>query len=163
MKDFIQRLWANPWCLAGVMTALFVGAIAWAFAEVLPADVVFLAPDAPLIPLTFRNACAQLFTPAPAVLNVVRLFPFGFAYEGSFWVDMAICCWSIWLWLSCSRCLQRALPMVVEVAGELLLRVCSWAVSWDLSSRTSAMAIRWHRLFRIIFLRRTLPCWVWQG
>jgi hypothetical protein len=94
MKEWLKRVFANPWCLAGIMVALFVGAIGMAFAEVLPADVVFLAPDAPLIPLTFQKACAQLFTPAPAVLNLVRLLPFGFAYEGSFWVDMAICCFA---------------------------------------------------------------------
>ena len=82
----------NGWVLTCVMVALFCAAIALAFWEVLPANVIFLAPDAPLEFPTFGEAVTRLCDPAPAVLNLFRLFPFGFAYEGSFWGDMLLCC-----------------------------------------------------------------------
>lgn len=92
MRGFLKNMLAKNNLLSGLMVILFLGAIVVAFWEVLPLNVFFLAPDAPLTPITFREACTQLATPAPALLNGVRLLPFGFAYEGSFWVDMAVIC-----------------------------------------------------------------------
>lgn len=81
----------RPWLLDGVMMLGLFAAIAFAFREVLPTNVFFLAPDAPLTPLSFREAWAQLASPAPAVLNLFRLFPIGIGYELSFWADMVLC------------------------------------------------------------------------
>ncbi len=92
MLDGLKRLLQNNRAFAAIMVLLFCATLSVAFYEVLPANVVFLAPDAPLQLPTFREALHQLLTPAPAILNLFRLFPFGFAYEGSFWGDMLICC-----------------------------------------------------------------------
>lgn len=80
----------RPWGLNLTLATLFVGTMVAAFWEVLPGSVLFLAPDAPLEPLTFREACAQLASPAPALLNLFRLIPFPWGYECSFWFDMML-------------------------------------------------------------------------
>ena len=90
----LQRLNAllerRPCLLHALLLTLLVGTVVAIFWDVLPRDVVFLAPDAPLEPLTFREACAQLTHPAPAVLNLFRLIPFPWGYECSFWFDQSL-------------------------------------------------------------------------
>lgn len=93
LKQF-KHLLQNKFLFALLMLGLFCGAIGIAFNEVLPANVIFLAPDAPLLFPSFSEAFQHLLAPAPAVLNLFRLFPFGFSYEGSFWCDMLICCFA---------------------------------------------------------------------
>ena len=73
-------------------TLLFAAAVALCFAPVLSPSVVFVAPDAPLLPLTFAERLTRLVTEAPTIQNLVGLLPFGFAYEGTFWVDAYLLC-----------------------------------------------------------------------
>lgn len=87
IKTYFNSAWGWA-CLAGLLFCIAIGIGFW---DVLPADCLFLAPDAPLEPLTFREAWAALDAPAPALLNLFRLFPFAFAYEGGFWLDQAVC------------------------------------------------------------------------
>lgn len=100
----------RPWALAAVMGALFVAALAVAFWKVLAPSVVFLAPDAPLEALPFGEALRRLFASPPTLQGLVGLLPFGFAYEGTFWVDAAVMC----------------------LAGVFLLRGrgASWGAAW---------------------------------
>lgn len=104
MVGILKRFLHQTWLLNLVMFALFCAGILFAFYEVLPANVIFLAPDAPIERLPWREALGQLFTPAPAVLNIFRLFPLGFSYEGSFWADMLICCLGIIFFLRGRKC-----------------------------------------------------------
>jgi hypothetical protein len=69
MLDGLKRLLQNNRAFAAIMVLLFCATLGVAFYEVLPANVVFLAPDAPLQFPTFREALHQLLTPAPAVLR----------------------------------------------------------------------------------------------
>ena len=87
MKAFLR-----PWCLGAAMSALYALAIVLGFWRVLAPDVVFVAPDAPLAPLTFGEAVRQLFSTPPTLQNLVFLLPYRFAYEGTFWVDGYVMC-----------------------------------------------------------------------
>lgn len=82
----------RPWALAAVMAGLLTAAIVVAFQKVLAPSVVFLAPDAPLEAWTFGEALRRLFVSPPTLQGLVGLLPFGFSYEGTFWVDTAVMC-----------------------------------------------------------------------
>ncbi|MBQ9694105.1 MAG: hypothetical protein IJV69_05040 [Kiritimatiellae bacterium] len=82
----------RPWVFHCVAALLFTGTLTIAFWDVLPGHIIFLAPDAPLEPLSFSAAWERLTMPAPALLNLFRLLPFELAYECTFWVDMAVLC-----------------------------------------------------------------------
>lgn len=82
----------RPWTLAVVMAGLFAAAIAVAFWRVLAPSVVFVAPDAPLEALPFGEAFRRFFASPPTLQGLVGLLPFGFSYEGTFWVDAAVMC-----------------------------------------------------------------------
>ncbi len=69
---------------------LFVGAIVLTFWAVLSPNVVFVAPDAPILVPTFRAAWHHLWSSPPTLLSCLNLLPFGFAYEGTFWMDAAV-------------------------------------------------------------------------
>lgn len=84
--------WNRPWALAVFMAALFVAALALAFWKVLSPSVVFFAPDAPLEAPAFREALRRFLASPPTLQGVVGLLPFGFAYEGTFWVDAWVMC-----------------------------------------------------------------------
>ena len=81
----------RPWLLAGAMTALYALGVALCFWETLGADVVFVAPDAPIEPLPF-GAGWRRFLALPTLQNLVLLLPYKFAYEGTFWVDGYVMC-----------------------------------------------------------------------
>lgn len=83
---------AHPWLLPLGMAALFVAAIVMCFWQVLSPSVVFLAPDAPLEAWPFGEAVRRFFSSPPTLHGLVGLLPFGFAYEGTFWVDAAVMC-----------------------------------------------------------------------
>ena len=74
------------------MAGLFVAALLFCFWRVLAPSVVFFAPDAPIEPLTFGESLRRLFTSPPTLQGLVGLFPFGFSYEGTFWVDAGVMC-----------------------------------------------------------------------
>ncbi len=100
----------HPWALALVMTALYALAVVVAFWDVIGADVVFVAPDAPICPVPFRNAVRRLVVEPFTLHNLVLLLPYAFAYEGTFWVD----------------------GWVMALAGVFLLRSrgANWASAW---------------------------------
>ena len=66
MKAFLR-----PWCLGAAMSALYALAIVLGFWRVLAPDVVFVAPDAPLAPLTFGEAVRQLFSTPPTLQRIL--------------------------------------------------------------------------------------------
>lgn len=92
LSSLINALRKRPWVLHCTMGALFVLTILLAFQAVLPLNVIFLAPDAPLEPHSFGEALKGLWKPAPALLNCFRLLPFEVGYEGSFIADLFIMC-----------------------------------------------------------------------
>lgn len=78
-----------------ILTALFIllfcGGIVAAFWPVLPRDIVFLAPDAPIAPLTRGEALAALFMQPPSLLHLLTvLLGYRWAYEATFWVASAL-------------------------------------------------------------------------
>ncbi len=92
------------------MSLLFAAAIVLAFWSVLEPSVVFVAPDAPLMACTLEEAMRQWSTLPLTVQGLVSLLPFGFSYEGTFWVD----------------------AWVMGLAGVFLLRGrgVSWGAAW---------------------------------
>ncbi len=74
------------------MLLIYALAIVVGFWAVLPWDTVFLAPDAPILPLTFTEALRQLFTTPPTLQNLIFLLPYPFAYEATFWIDGFVMC-----------------------------------------------------------------------
>lgn len=97
------------WLLAFLMTGLYVLGVTITFWPVLASDVVFVAPDAPIQPLCLREAF-RVFFDLPSLQNLVLLFPYRWAYEGTFWVD----------------------GYVMLLAGVLLLRSrgVNWGAAW---------------------------------
>ncbi len=82
----------HPRLLACGLCVLFAFAVAIAFQSVLPLDIIFVAPDAPVSPYTFSSALHHLFTSPPSLQNLILLFPPQLAYEGTFWVDSWVMC-----------------------------------------------------------------------
>lgn len=82
---------AKPWLMAAAMTALYALAIVLCFWKVLGPEVVFVAPDAPIAPVTLAEAWRQ-FLYVPTLQGLVSLLPYRFAYEGTFWVDGYVMC-----------------------------------------------------------------------
>ncbi len=82
----------RAWALGAAMTALYALAVCVCFWRTLGADVVFVAPDAPIAPMGFAEALRALFTTAPTLQNLVFLLPYPFAYEGTFWGDGYVMC-----------------------------------------------------------------------
>ena len=68
----------KPWLVAAVMTALYALAIVLCFWKVLGPDVVFVAPDAPIAPLSLAEAWRQ-FLHVPTLQGLVSLLPYRFA------------------------------------------------------------------------------------
>ncbi len=85
----------SPWLMALGMTLLYTLAMIVGFWKVLPWDTVFVAPDAPILPLTFTDALHQLFTTPPTLQNLLFLLPYPFAYEATFWIDGFIMCLAV--------------------------------------------------------------------
>lgn len=69
--------------------ALFAAAILIAFLPVLDPDTVFLAPDAPILPLAFSDRIAR-FLALPTLQDLILLLPYGFSYEGTFWIGCGV-------------------------------------------------------------------------
>lgn len=77
--------------LAGLFVLLFCCGIAAAFWPVLPRDLVFVAPDAPVAPLTRGEAWRALFTQPVAPLHLLTgLIGYHWAYEATFWFASAL-------------------------------------------------------------------------
>lgn len=75
----------NAFLLACAMLLLYIGATVLCFWKVLPGDIVFLAPDAPILPVL------EWF-PLSLQNTLMNLLPHRFAYEGTFWVDGFVMC-----------------------------------------------------------------------
>lgn len=77
--------------MTGAVWGLYLLALGVAFWPVLGVDTVFVAPDAPILPPMSRWAAWRSFFALPTLPALLAaLFPYGFAYEGSFWVDGAV-------------------------------------------------------------------------
>ncbi len=94
MRSLWQFLVARPAVGLGLgMVALYVLTMVVCFWPTLGADVVFLAPDAPIAPLSGKAAWQHFFASPPTLSNLLFcLFPYSFAYEGTFWVDSGVMC-----------------------------------------------------------------------
>ncbi|MEG2063472.1 MAG: hypothetical protein RSB74_01655 [Kiritimatiellia bacterium] len=89
----------RPWMYAVGMTALFGAAIMYCFASVLGLDVVFVAPDAPIVPMTRMEGWKCLISAPFSLLPLLTgLFGYKVAYEGTFWVDAYVMCWAV-VWM----------------------------------------------------------------
>ncbi len=74
------------------MSLLFALGVMLCFRQVLPTDVIFLAPDAPIEPFSFSEAWHNLFVGPLTLQKFLFLLPYSLAYEGTFWVDAYIMC-----------------------------------------------------------------------
>ena len=70
--------------------AIYALALAVAFWPVLGWDTVFVAPDAPILPLDWAAGWRHFFTVPTLHALLTALLPYPIAYEGTFWADGAV-------------------------------------------------------------------------